>query len=407
MQYCGMKNLNKIRVLYIHNSPVLGGSSRSLALLYKYLKKKGVEATVFTSAGPVENFFRKAGLKIVKIRRISQFDNTKYSHYRGIRWVVLLRELFFLPASLYYLFKILKEEKFHLVHINEAPLFIYAPFIKKFFKLPVVLHIRSPQNKIGNLRNKIIEYIFRKYIDVIIAIDKTVKESLPDLSEKIKIVYNGFEKPGYFERIPSEFFRIGFIGILYKAKGIYEILQALKILVKERGIKNIKLVVAGDNPRQIKNIFLKFILKISGFYQDTKNYMLEFVKKENLQNNFEYLGFLEDVSLFYKKIDLLLFPSHLNAPGRPVIEAGFYGVPSIVALSNPYSDILIPEETGIVIDRPSAFVLSQTVERLYRNPEIVKKRGENARLHSEKYFDIEKNAEKVLEIYKSVIDKKA
>ena len=63
-------------------------------------------------------------------------------------------------------------------------------------------------------------------------------------------------------------------------------------------------------------------------------------------------------------MDVLCFPSHYDAPGRPIFEAAFFGVPSIVAVRNPRPDTLVDGETGLAIRPHDADELAEAITRL-------------------------------------------
>ena len=69
------------------------------------------------------------------------------------------------------------------------------------------------------------------------------------------------------------------------------------------------------------------------------------VGRLGLDRNVEFLGFQENISAFYKDFDILAFISHLDAPGRPIFEAAFFSVPSIVCIAKPQPDTVVPNVT--------------------------------------------------------------
>jgi glycosyltransferase involved in cell wall biosynthesis len=403
-----------MKVLYINNTKYLAGSSKSLILVVEELSKKNknFNPVFFLSEGEVSDYLKKKGFKVYTTNWISIFDNTKYSYYRGLRWIVLLREIFYLPFSLVKLCSILKKEKIDIVHLNEATLFFYAYLIKKIFNTPIIIHIRSVQNPEKNIRNLIFNFILNNYVDKVICVDKRVKESLPGINpELIRVVYNGFFKPQFLEencKGDKKEFIVGFSGMLYKAKGIYELLDAINYLVNQKSYSNIKLYIAGKNPKEIKNPLIKKILQILGLYEDTIKNIENFIKKNRLKDNVKYLGFLNNKELdeFYRKIDLLCFPSKLDAVGRSVFEAGFYEKPSIVALKNSCNDIITHNVSGVIIDTPDANKISCEIERLFLDKKLLKKIGKEIKNIAFEKFDIEKNSFEIYKIYLNLIDKK-
>ncbi|HTO27637.1 MAG TPA: glycosyltransferase, partial [Devosia sp.] len=112
--------------------------------------------------------------------------------------------------------------------------------------------------------------------------------------------------------------------------------------------------------------------------------------------------FTQRISEAYGLMDVLCFPSHFDAPGRPVFEAAFAGKPSIVCLSDPKPDTLIDGVTGLAIPARDPVALADAIERLYRNPELARSMGEAAAEMAHRTFDPQKNAADLLALYRGI-----
>lgn len=63
-----------------------------------------------------------------------------------------------------------------------------------------------------------------------------------------------------------------------------------------------------------------------------------------------------------------------------MFEAALYGVPSIVAVSNPNSDTIIHEVTKRIVIRPfSSHDLAEAIKKLYFNRSLLDQLSENAK----------------------------
>jgi len=85
-----------VSVLYIHHCGVFGGSSRSLLEIIKAFPEKSVKPYLITQKGITSKIFKDLGIETIETIGISQFDNTKIGYYRGFRWLILLREFFYI-----------------------------------------------------------------------------------------------------------------------------------------------------------------------------------------------------------------------------------------------------------------------------------------------------------------------
>jgi glycosyltransferase involved in cell wall biosynthesis len=112
-----------------------------------------------------------------------------------------------------------------------------------------------------------------------------------------------------------------------------------------------------------------------------------------------------DIQRVYDRIDVITFPSHYDAPGRPVFEAAFFSVPSIVAVENPLPDTLVHGETGLAIPGRNPQKLAEAIMRFADYPDDVRRMGANARELAERNFCPDTNARKLLAIYKRVVQR--
>ena len=388
-----------LRILYLHPVAAFGGASKSLIELFTRLHALGVQGTVLTPDGPVCEAFVKAGMDVRTVRGLSQFDNTRFSHYRRLRWIILLRELLLLPFSLTAIWR-LRHEKFDLLHVNEVTLLPLAILAKWLLRVPMLVHVRSLQRAPGSgFRTKLVNAWLRRYAEAVVPIDHTVAATLAsDLP--LSIVHNGLgiesEALVPSSRNAEEPVRVGFLGVLIPLKGIYELIEAMRIL-KARNV-DIECLIAGENARKLSGM-KAWVLRKLGFADDVRANVERMIDDYGLQKHVRMLGFIGDVRSLYPQLDILCFPSHLDAAGRPVFEAAFYSIPSVVAVTNPVSDALLHEITGLAIPRPDPALLADALQRLAEDHGLRQTLGRQARQWAEENFAIEANAQLMYDVY--------
>lgn len=396
------------RVLYLHPSPTFGGASKSLIELFKAFPEGAVQATVICPRGEVTAHFRAAGMAVVECMGLSQWDNTRYSHYRGLRWLIVLRELFLLLPTFLVLYRTLRTKAFDLIHINEITLLPAAIYAKWFSSLPVLIHVRSLQNLSGRSGlARLLQRVLLK-MDAVVAIDRTVARSIP-AQIPVKVIHNGIKLSSVnhtsgFNRDPGYPMRILMVGVLLKLKGVYEFVEAANIC-RNRNL-NAEFLLAGENPRLLKGP-IKWLYSYLGFAQDVRADLERYIREKKLEGVVKLLGFVSDVQSLYAEVDVLCFPSYLDAAGRPVFEAAFFGVPSLVAAKDPEPDTIIDGETGLCIASGKPEAIANALEYLIRNPEVRVRLGENARSLANRNFDITANAKAMLSVYSDITSKKA
>jgi glycosyltransferase involved in cell wall biosynthesis len=394
-----------VKVLYLQPAAAFGGSSKSLIELYRVLKRKGIEGSVLTPPGAAAQAFSNEEMEVLTVRGLSQFDNTRYGYYRRLRWIIMLRELLLLPFTLGALWR-LRRRDFDLIHLNDITLLPVGLIAKVIFKIPLVVHVRSVQrDPVNGIRSWWLNCLLKRYAAAVIAIDHTVAESL-DQTLPISVVHNGLQLDGApiilpAARDPSESVKVGFLGVLIRMKGIYEFVEAAKILVKERRL-DVEFLIAGENARNLSG-FKARVLKLLGFAEDVESDLVAQIERDGLRDHVKLLGFVDDPREIYERLDILCFPSHLNAAGRPVFEAAFFGVPSVVAIREPVSDAILHDLTGLAIAQSEPGLLADALELLIRDAPYRLRLGHAAQAWARDIFDIEKSAEQVVLIYRSLV----
>ena len=397
-----------MHILYLQPSGVFGGSPKSLIELFRYLAKSGMKATVLTPHGTAVGAFASSGMNVVLVKGLTKYDNTRFGYYRGLRWLIVLRELFFLPFSLAALWR-LRSKSIDIIHANDLTLLPLAVLAKKLMRVPLIVHVRSPQrHPEESLRARLVNRCLRRHADAIVAIDQTVAATLgKDIV--CHIVHNGLDASPSGAVCPAIASRtkvavtVGFVGVLLSLKGACELVSAIKILQKRKVA--VKLIFAGENPRTLSGMS-GWVLRKLGFHRDVRSDLEAFVKKYGLAEYVEFTGFIDDVRLFYPRIDILCFPSHLDAAGRPVFEAALYGIPSVVAVTNPRPDAIVHNVTGLAIPSPDPVLIADALQRLVEDEEFRFLLGRQAQAWARKNFDMDRSAASILKIYSTILKQK-
>jgi glycosyltransferase involved in cell wall biosynthesis len=394
-----------LRVLYLHPAGSFGGASKSLIELFVTLRQFGIEGTVLTPVGSSARAFADAGMRVISIRGLSQFDNTRYGYYRRLRWIILLRELILLPGSLLSVWR-LRKEQFDVLHINEVTLLPLGILAKKLFRLPMVVHVRSLQRPPSSgLRSQLINRWLAYYADAVVPIDYSVASTL-EQRMPVDIIHNGLRvDTTHFavEKLPkrmSQVVRVGFIGVLLALKGIYELVEAMRIL-KNRGVA-IECIIAGENARNLRGIPAWGLRKL-GFARDVRGDLEQMISEYGLEKHVRLIGFVKDVRTLYPTLDILCFPSHLDAAGRPVFEAALYSIPSVVAVQAPFPDAVLHEQTGLAISRSDPELIANALQLLAQDETLRLSLGRKARNWAVSNFSIEKSADTMLAVYQRLV----
>ncbi|MCC7483959.1 MAG: glycosyltransferase family 4 protein [Burkholderiales bacterium] len=401
-------NPRPIHVLYIHHAGAFGGASRSLLELMEGFPPGSVTARLLAQRGSAAAAFAERGIATLETRGISQFDHTRYGHYRGRRWLLLARELAYLPATIAGMLRARRRwPAIDIVHVNEivaVPAIILA---KRLFRAPLVVHVRSVQHpRHDALRSRLLARSLRRHADAVIAIDETVRASLPP-GIPAEVIHNAYtpradaaaRSAPLPPRTPGTM-RVAMVGNLLPLKGVSGFLEAAR-RVAERGAP-VEFVIVGGNTRRLAGV-TGALLEAGGFARDMEAEVDRYIARHGLAARVRRVAFTRDIDAIYRDIDVLCFPSLLDAPGRPVFEAAHWGAPSIVATAAPAADTLIHGETGLAVAPGDPGALAAAIEQLARAPAEVKRMGEAARRLALENFDARGNAARMLAVYRRLL----
>ena len=135
-----------LRVLYLDGVGPFGGASRSLFEAVRALPAGSVEPYFLVQQGTVLDFYGQLACDVVATRGITRLDNSRYSHYRGVRWLVLLREIFYVPFTVAALLRARRRfGRVDLIHQNEVMEILAGMLARRLFDAPLVVHVRSLQ----------------------------------------------------------------------------------------------------------------------------------------------------------------------------------------------------------------------------------------------------------------------
>lgn len=402
-----------MKVLYIDSVGPFGGASRSLyeAVNGIIAAPEPIEAYFVMQHGSAEAFYGKVAQQIISVRGLTRFDNTRVSHYHGLRWIVPLREIFHLPYTIIALLQAKRRwGAFDLIHVNEVTDIIPGMIAKALFGAPMVIHVRSLQwtdNKA--YRTRWLNARLRASATAVIAINQNTRESLPEDLE-VDVIQNSFtpqknRQPtrSLVDRLASlrrSSFKVGFVGNLHVAKGVLDLLEAVRLLRNQN--HDIECIVVGGVTIPDTGLKAKILQRL-GLAQNIEAIVKSRVQEYGIHDSFHMLGSTDDIQSVYEVLDVIAFPSYFDAPGRPVFEAAFSGVPSIVCIESPRSDTFVHGDTGLSIPPKSPSHLAAAILQLVQNPLERKRMGTNARMLAENNFTPALNAKKLYALYQRVV----
>jgi glycosyltransferase involved in cell wall biosynthesis len=404
-----MASRERTRILFVHHRSELGGAPTSLSYLIGSLDREEFEPHVYCPAGPSAELFRNVGA-VVHTGPVATFTHIWASSYRGRRWLVFLRELMLLPGHVAGLSRTLSAVRPRLVHLNDSPL-IAAGWLAHRRGIPVVWHLRSALPGEGNdLRSRLIRRFIRRTASASIAINDDVKASFDIDSEVVPNTVDLEQfRPGDVGAarrelgIDPERNVVAFFGFIYPSKGFREFIHAAAML-RDRGVGATYLIVGGAV--RSESFFRTPVGRALRAVDLARNYereAKELVASLELTDSLRFVRFTSDTAALYRASDIVVAPSRGAELGRPLIEAAASGVPVVASGSRTGGGVVVPGETGVLVDDFSVGALADAIGELVVDSDRRKTLGEAARRHAEVEFDAAAGSRRVVDLYHRIL----
>jgi len=289
-----------------------------------------------------------------------------------------LRALFFIIFATITLIKLVKKENIDIIHGHYLfPSGLVAVLGGMFTKKKVFLTSHGSDILVLYKNHKIIRPMINfilNHADVVIAVseplkDEIIKTKVKDIEKKVKVYYNGVDINKFKEYSPEEenemknsfkneigiindFPIVLFVGNLVKAKNLFNLLKAKKLMKNDSN-----LVIVGDGPLKSK---------------------LEIVATENTVNNVFFTGSRGDVEKIIPVCDLLILPSISESFGLVLLEALACGKP-VIGSNIPGIREIINDKVGLLVNPNNPQEIADTIDLLLDDNDLKEKFKKNSR----------------------------
>jgi glycosyltransferase involved in cell wall biosynthesis len=244
--------------------------------------------------------------------------------------------------SFYELYKILKNEKPDIVHLNSSKAGGLGAIICRLLRIKKIIFTAHAWafNENRKAFEKIIitiaHFLTVFFSHKSIAVSESVKNQishLPFLSKKITVIHLGIHPPDFLDRntarerlgIPNENYSLGTIAELHPIKGLEYAIEAISLLRPEM-LENFSYHIIGEG--------------------EEREVLQNLVIKKNLQDKIKLVGFIDNASSYLKAFDLFILPSLSEALGYVLIEAGYAKVPVMGSNVRGIPEIIEDKITG-------------------------------------------------------------
>lgn len=370
----------KVRILFTQETIGSGGVERRRLNLIKALDNNFYEIKIICTKteGPLADEMRVSGAEVIEVGLLSRIWDI--SKYRAV-------------------LKVIKSFKPHIIHGAVFEGVLFATVSGSIGRVPIIIaeETSDPQN-----RSTKANYLLRAITSVadrVVAIAPNIGKYLKNVAKipdsKIKVITNGVHKPR--EVIISEIAAlkstlgitqddivIGSVGRLFNDhKKFTDIIEAVSKLDQK---KSIKILLIGDGP--------------------DKKLIRDYAEQLKLSSNLIMVGFQPDTAPFYKVMDIFCLASQREGFGLVAAEAMFHNLPVVATRVGGLQDIIIHDETGLLIEANKPDQVAAAINKLYYNRSLRETMGEKGKNRAELEYSAERYVREIEGMYNELLKSK-
>lgn len=183
--------------------------------------------------------------------------------------------------------------------------------------------------------------------------------------------------------IPKGIPVVTMVARLLKDKGVYEFINAARIIKKQ--FKAVEFWLVGDldvgNPTSITEEDIEMVKACGNVY---------------------VLGYRSDIASIYAMSSIAVLPSYREGLPKSLVEAAACGRPIVTTDVPGCRDVVVDKVTGLLVPQKDSAELASSILELLNSPSRMREMGKRGRNLAEKSFSIEGVVNKHLKLYESL-----
>lgn len=206
----------------------------------------------------------------------------------------------------------------------------------------------------------------------------------PGLKRKSDVIWNGIERPGAVDQLAIKRFRdqlnlppdkvlVALVGRINRWKGQQLLVQAADVLTKQ-GVTQAHFIMVGSPPAGQDH-----------FAERLKQTVLASHTKDRIR----ICAFEPDIWRIWDACDIAVVPSTEPEPfGFVAVEAMAAGKPVVAADHGGLTEIVVPNQTGMLVEPNNAMALAQALERLIMDKTLRNRLGQAGKVRASDHFSL-------------------
>jgi glycosyltransferase involved in cell wall biosynthesis len=350
--------MSGLRVLEAITPSRIGGAEVFVAELCCSFAELGAHVEVFCPTGrPFVGYARARGIEPISWRTFGKLD----------------------PITVIRLAGLMKRRRIDVIHTHLSTASLLGAFAAKLARRRSVAHVHGLNTAT----------CFR-YSDLVIAVSECAKAHLVSqgLDEKrVRVVHDGVDVVRFAPTNAREAKiklgcdpdepLLGVFGRLSSEKGQRVALEAMFLIVKDYPDARLALVGEGRDREELETC----------------------AQALGLGGGVVFTGFVEDVREMMSACDIVLVPSVRGEGfGLAAVEAMALARPVIASAQGGLPEIVVANETGLLVPRNDPKALADAACELLANPDLAQDMGAKGRARVEQHFALGEQMRKVLDI---------
>lgn len=131
--------------------------------------------------------------------------------------------------------------------------------------------------------------------------------------------------------------------------------------------------------------------------------LMEKIRAAGLADRIRFLGEIDDIKPWYRKLSLFVAPSRNEGFGLTPLEAMASGAAVVTSDAGAYAEMVVDGETGRVVPADDGDALTSAIERFLSAPDIADKHGMTARQHVVTHFELAREVEGLSRVYDQML----
>jgi glycosyltransferase involved in cell wall biosynthesis len=369
--------------LIVSNPSYVGGAERMLIKIAVGLKQSDFGPIIATRSEKLYQEFSALGTQtfFYRAREMRRTINP-------VRLILIVVSLISINRKI---FVLIRKYKPVFVYTLSWDSFLVSVFAAKLARIPLVYHAHSLL-KPRWITRVVFRNLVTPFVNLTIAVSDAVKNhyvthfGLP--ARKIRRIYNGMTQPRPIA--PPENQRnkivVGTAARIEPSKGLHVLVEAAQLVL--RSCSNVEFLIVGD---------------ISSHRHSAYKEELVQQIQANCSKVIKLIGWQEQIEDVIARMDIFVCPS-IEPEGLPlsILEAMSLRKPIIASAVGGIPELVVTNETGLLIAAGDAHALAQAICRLVENRPLRQKMGSQGQKRAQQVFSYQQFRDEILAAFRAV-----